>query len=399
MPSNRHAIPSLVSVLVLASFIGCGTESTDTEAPAHVENPVEESDLTTIHLTGEAVARIGIETGTIDDRTVQRRRSFAGELMAPPGSSIKVTAPRAGIIMAPEGTRIPRAGAAVGSGQPLLRLLALPAGDDILGGQSALSVAEARLDNARAKAERAERLLSEGVGSQAEFEDARAELRSAQAAFDAVRARQELMETGRTSVDLSNLSPIVLAAPAAGVVQGVHVAPGQTVVAGMALMEIVDANRLWVRVPVYVGILSEVDRDAGATVVRPGDPAGMAGVVANAISGPPTADPRTVSSDLYYLLPNAARTFRPGERVAVRVPLRGSGLDQRVVPWSAVLHDIHGGTWVYEDLGDHTYARRRVEVKDVVGDLAVLARGPEPGTSVVVTGAMELYSTEFGTAH
>jgi RND family efflux transporter MFP subunit len=303
------------------------------------------------------------------------------------------------MIVAPEGGRIPGAGSTVGRGQPLLRLVALPVGDELLGGEGALSVAEARLDNARAKAQRAQQLLSEGVASEAEFEDAQTELRSAQAAFDAVLARQELLASGNTSVDLSSLSPILLSAPASGVVHGVHVAPGQTVPTGMALMEIVDANPLWVRVPVYVGVLSEVDREGGASVVRPGDPPEAPGLPAVAIAGPPTADPQTVSSDLYYRVPNPDGGLRPGERVAVRVPMRGGEEAGRVVAWSAILHDIHGGAWVYEALGNHTFARRRVEVRDVVGGFAVLSRGPEPGTAVVVTGAMELYSTEFGTAH
>jgi RND family efflux transporter MFP subunit len=399
MVSKQHGLSGFLPVLFLVLAVSCGTESADSEPPAHVENPVEEGDLTTIHLTEEAERRIGIEVGAVEERSVQRRRSFAGELMAPPGSAVAVTAPRAGMIVAPEEGRIPQAGSTVASGQHLLRLIALPAGDEMLGGEGALGVAEARLENARAKAERAQRLLGEGIASQAEFEDARAELRGAQAAFDAARARQELLETGSTSVDLTSLSPMPLAAPAAGVVLGVHVAPGQTVPTGMALMEIVDARALWVRVPVYVGVLSEVDRDNEASVIRPGDPPDATGIGAGAIAGPPTADPQTVSSDLYYRVPNPDGSLRPGERVAVRVPLRGSDSDARVVPWSAVLHDIHGGTWVYEDMGGHAYARRRVEVEDVVEGFAVLSRGPEPGTPVVTTGAMELYSTEFGTAH
>ncbi|MFC1661548.1 efflux RND transporter periplasmic adaptor subunit [Gemmatimonadota bacterium] len=399
MVSKQHGLSRLLPFLVLVFSPGCGAEAGDSQAPAHVENPVQESDLTTIHLTEEAEQRIGIEVGAIEGRSLQRRRSFSGELMAPPGSAIAVTAPRAGMIVAPEEGRIPGAGSSVRTGQTLLRLVALPTGDELLGGAGALGVAEARLENARAKAERARQILRDGVGSQAEFEDARAELLSAQAGYDAVLARQELLETGSTSVDLSSLSPILLSAPAAGVVHGVHVAPGQTVPTGMALMEIVSANTLWVRVPVYVGIISEVDRGAEASVIRPGDSSEAIGTPATAIAGPPTADPQTVSSDLYYRVANPQRELRPGQRVSIRVPLKGSESDERVVPWAAVLHDIHGGTWIYEAIGDHAYARRRVEVKDVVEGYAVLTRGPEAGTPVVVTGAMELYSTEFGTAH
>ena len=86
--------------------------------------------------------------------------------------------------------------------------------------------------------------------------------------------------------------------------------------------------------------------------------------------------------------------------MTARVPLSGSASVQTVVPWSAVMLDINGGAWIYEVLEDRLYARRRVEVTDVVDDYAVLGRGPPPGTPVVVVGAAELYSTEFGdTSH
>ena len=40
--------------------------------------------------------------------------------------------------------------------------------------------------------------------------------------------------------------------------------------------------------------------------------------------------------------------------------------------------------------------RRPVEVRDVVDRVAVLARGPAPGTRIVTAGAAELFGTEFG---
>ena len=127
------------SLLLASGFLsGCGAGNGSSDAPAHVENPVQEADRTTIHLTEEAERRIGIELGSIEVRTVRRRRSFGGELMAAPGSEVSVTAPRAGMIVAPEGGRIPGAGSFVSAGQSLLRLVALPAGDELLGGAGSL---------------------------------------------------------------------------------------------------------------------------------------------------------------------------------------------------------------------------------------------------------------------
>jgi hypothetical protein len=70
-----------------------------------------------------------------------------------------------------------------------------------------------------------------------------------------------------------------------------------------------------------------------------------------------------------------------------------------VVPEAAVLYDIHGATWVYEDLGGNAYARRRVEVARHAGDRAVVSRGIGEGAKVVTTGATELFGTEFGAGH
>jgi len=164
-------------------------------------------------------------------------------------------------------------------------------------------------------------------------------------------------------------------------------------------MDVLDSNPLWVRIPVYVGLLQEVDPDAEASVFQAGAGEAGEGYPAVAITGPPTADPGTASADLYYRVPNPDGALRAGERVSVRIPLKGAEAVETVVPWSAVLLDIHGGTWVYEVVEDHVYSRQRVEVRDVVGGFALLSRGPPPGTPVVVVGAAELYSTEFGTAH
>ena len=88
-------------------------------------------------------------------------------------------------------------------------------------------------------------------------------------------------------------------------------------------------------------------------------------------------------------------TLSPGERVNVR--LTGKGTETAlVVPHSALLNDIHGGTWVYVRTAPHVYVRRRVEVQDIVNDLVLLSRGPDVNTPVVTNGAAELYGVEFG---
>jgi hypothetical protein len=124
-------------------------------------------------------------------------------------------------------------------------------------------------------------------------------------------------------------------------------------------------------------------------------------VVAKPVAAPPSASPLGSTVDLFYELEQPADAgsarFSPGQRVGATLPLKGEA-QSLVVPWSAVTFDVHGGTWVYENVGPRAYARRRVQVRYVVVEQAVLADGPPAGTSVVIQGVAELFGREMGFA-
>ncbi len=66
------------------------------------------------------------------------------------------------------------------------------------------------------------------------------------------------------------------------------------------------------------------------------------------------------------------------------------------MPYAAVLNDIYGNAWTYVVSGERQFTRRRVTVRWVDEELAILAARPEAGSQVVVAGAAELFGTEFG---
>ncbi len=72
---------------------------------------------------------------------------------------------------------------------------------------------------------------------------------------------------------------------------------------------------------------------------------------------------------------------------------------QKVVPYSAVLYDAHGKTWVYTCPKPRTFVRHQISVDYIEGDLAVLSDGPSTGTGVVTVGVAEVYGTEFEMGH
>jgi multidrug efflux pump subunit AcrA (membrane-fusion protein) len=175
------------------------------------------------------------------------------------------------------------------------------------------------------------------------------------------------------------------------------VALGEVVSAGATLFEVMKYDPIWIRVPVYAGELGQLATDQPADVLPLGSEGQAQGIQAKPIDAPPTATLLAATVDLYYELPNGDGRFRPGERTTVRIKLPGAA-EQLVVPWAAVMHDINGGTWIFEKTADHTYASRRIQVRYVMDGLAVLASGPAAGAKIVTAGAVELWGTELGFA-
>ena len=70
-----------------------------------------------------------------------------------------------------------------------------------------------------------------------------------------------------------------------------------------------------------------------------------------------------------------------------------------VVPYSAIVYDPNGVTWVYTVPEPLTYVRAKVVVATVGGSKgteAVLSDGLPVGTPVVTEGVIELYGAELG---
>jgi RND family efflux transporter MFP subunit len=375
-------------------FAGCGgaeeVEKSDERKPASVTAPVKEADLTTITLSPEAEKRLAIMTLTVERKAVTRMRTVGGEIAAPSGSSLSITAPVAGTLQG--GTSVPTAGAAVTRGQPLFRLVPIPPSerDAAVDAQQAVETAAARVAASALKVQRAERLVKDGAGSRRQLEEAQAEFSVAEAELKAANGRVMLAAQSRTSP-----TGVAIEAPQTAMVQAVHVRDGQTVAAGAPMLDLVRLDTVWVRVPVYAGESSDINTRAPAEVLTLGDPTDANGFLARPIPAPPSANATTAGVDLYYQMVNSGLRFRPGERVAVRLPRRASD-EALVVPKAALLHDAFGGTWVYVQRQPQVYVRQRVVVQDMSGPLAVLSLGPEPGARVVTDGAAELFGVEFG---
>jgi multidrug efflux pump subunit AcrA (membrane-fusion protein) len=144
-----------------------------------------------------------------------------------------------------------------------------------------------------------------------------------------------------------------------------------------------------------VGDLEEVDLKAPALVAPLAAPAKAKAAVARPVPAPPTATPAAGTVDAYYEMANPSGALVPGQRLGASLPLRGEE-ESLSVPWTAVVIDVDGGTWVYEQSGPLKFVRRRVAVRHTLGEDALLASGPAAGTAVVLAGAQELFGAETG---
>jgi RND family efflux transporter MFP subunit len=377
----------VVAMVAIATACGSPEAAAPPPAPSHVAAPVKESALTTVTLSEDAERRLGITTAEVEHKPLPRTRTYPARVEAVPGAGASIAAPVAGLLVAPS-PLLP--GRKVERGEVLLRLKPLVAAEaDLLArGERDLAVAQARVDAAKLRADRLATLARDGASSQRSAEEAATDLAVAKADLAEVTVRNARIRQNPFSADVG----LPLRAPEAGTVLRLTASPGQVVPAGAQLVELARIDRAWLRVAVYAGDLELVARQQPATVTRAGSREIRP---ATPIEAPALADPTSATVELVYAIDNADASFLPGQRVLASLPVAGTE-PVSVVPLAAVLYDIHGGAWVYAAVAPHTFQRRRIEIRDVVGSEAILERGPAPGTALVTAGAAELYGTEFG---
>ncbi len=388
----------LVWLLFVAALSACATPKAADNKPAtvtaaKVEHPVKEADLATIKLTPQAEQRLGIETVAVERRMVGRTRDYSGEIMLPPDRTMIVAAPFAGTLSLPDNAATLAVGSFVRQGQPLFRVTPYLTPERDLHPQLERDVASAteKLNAAKLRLDRAQQLLEGQAGSVKNVEQTREEVALAENDLKAAQSRLAIFNRDPLNADVS----VTVKAPIGGLIQKVHTTVGQATTGGAALVEITNLASVWVRVPVYVGELNRLTRKAAARIHGLADAPGTSTRMARPIAAPPSANALASTADLYFSLSNGDGSLRPGQRVGVTLNQQGAE-ESLVVPWSAILHDIHGGAWVYESSGAQSFVRRPVEVRYIADGQAVLARGPAVGTKIVTAGAAELFGTEFG---
>ena len=371
---------------------------------ATVPKPANESQFNTVILSADAEKKLGLARGTAKIEKMPRNRFYGGDVTIPPGRAIVVSAPVSGLVKAPsKENAIPNAGATIDAGQPVLQLLPLltPEGRATLAqarvdAEGVEKKAKIDLDGAKLAFDRAKMLLDDKTGSQRMVDEARVLYEGMQKTHEAAVERVKLLVRVTGEADSGTTTPIPLTSPEKGVLRILSVVAGQHVPAGAVLFEVVDTRSVWIRVPVYVGDLPDLDLAQSSRIGNLSKRSQEPLLEAKPVVAPPSANALAGTVDVFYQFDNTTAKYSPGHRVGVTIPIRGEA-ESLTIPWAAVIHDIQGGTWVYEQTVEHTYVRRRVVVQYVVGERAVLKDGNlKPGATLITGGSAELFGTETG---
>jgi biotin carboxyl carrier protein len=378
--------------------------------PANVPKTAKEEQLTTFSLKPEAEEALKLQFGKIERKPLPRTRFYGGEVTVPPGQTIIVSAPFSGVLQTVKGV-LPQIGAHVNKGDTIFNIVPLLTAEGRANLASALVEAQGQINNAESNKkatvivrDRARTLLMDDAGSKRQFDDADAAYELALSVLKAAEDRKKKLEELAGDAEKNTATALPIQAPATGILRNVTASSDQNVPGGAILFEVLDISSVWIRVPIHVADEAELDASGSALVgrltARPekiGPPAKDKEKLLEAkrVDAPPSANNIAGSIDIWFKLDNKATNYRPGQRVGVTLPIQSEPMSL-TVPWSAVVHDINGGTWVYEPLADHTFVRRRVIVHYVRDGMAALAVGPKEGTKVVSVGAAELFGTETG---
>jgi membrane fusion protein, multidrug efflux system len=385
--------------LILICQLGCTGAPAKPAAPS--EKPKVEADLAFTNLTTKQYAALMIKTEPVEVKEVQERLTLTGWIMAKPGHEVVLTAPAAGYVKFPNGNKVPIAGDRIDQGREVLAI------DPVYSPVEQIQVdalkrsvesefikAQTTLKTAESDYERILDLYKQNLRSKQDFELA-------------TKARDHAVEDLAAAKDKKKLfdkKTYQITAPQGGTVLQTHVSPGQYVPASAPLVTIIDLNPVWLRVPVPEFDLPQVDPKASVEVTWKNASQNHADKP-SLFKARPTGrvaqvDPAKHTADIWYELEATkdAGSFVKDQMVTARIPI-GRTEKGVLVPYSALVVDTHGHSWIYlergEKNGKHQFERHPVELAGSDNERVIVRASLKGGERVVVDGAGKLFSRDF----
>jgi hypothetical protein len=127
---------------------------------------------------------------------------------------------------------------------------------------------------------------------------------------------------------------------------------------------------------------------------------GVSGSPALGVDKPGHIKPALVEALPGSSLKRVTLTAKAAERLGVQIDeVRADLSGRRIVPYTAIVYDLTGGTWVYVHSDPMAFARQAVKIETIKGDNVYLSDGPPPGTKVLASGVPQVFGAEVGVGH
>jgi RND family efflux transporter MFP subunit len=238
--------------------------------------------------------------------------------------------------------------------------------------------ANARLLEARSSYDRMRDLVSDAAVSRAQYEQAEAALRSAEAQVDALRGQMELAQ--------NRLGYTRLVSDVAGVVTARGPEPGEIVSAGRMIVQVAREGARDAVFDVPAQIKDSARGNADITVALVSDPKVTAKARVREVS--PRADPVTGTFAVRLRIIDPPPTMRLGSTVTGRMQL--DAVPGAQIPASALVRsDGKTAVWVV-DTKQGTVALRNIAVRASDASAVQVESGLNPGDVVVTAGVQAL---------
>lgn len=361
-------------IIILAVWLG-GKVFGPREAPATAVSPPG-----TFRATPQQLKTFTVEA-------VQTHAFVSEELTE---GKIGVDGDRATPVISPYSGRVTRVIAGLGDTVKAGASLATVEASEFVQAQNDLKVAAAQVKLARSNETRKHALYDAKGGSLQDWQQAQADLASAETALNAVRNRLQIF--GKTEVDIATLesmqvmSPVAtITAPIAGVVVDRQVGPGQYLQAGgTPVFTIADPTSVW--------LLANV-READAGEVKLGQPVEVrvlaypkrifkAGVTYVAA----VVDPVTHRLPVRAEIDNRDLALKPEMFASFRIVTSGA-TESPAVPVAAVVYEgAAAHVWVVA--GDGLLAYRAIRTGRSDSGLVEVLDGLQPGERIVIKGGL-----------
>lgn len=336
--------------------------------------PAEEEIDGAIAFTKEVQWRIPFLTEAAMQGDLAKTVPVTVDVRMQPQAEALVSAPVDGIVRA---ARLPSPGMMVSRGQVLASISStLGGGEDVATLDLAVSEARIARDAAAREVRRMEQLVKAEAVPQRRLDEARTQLRLADAQIAAAQGRRGALAGGGAGV------PVV--APISGEVLGSTLVQGQGVNGGQQLMRIGNPAALWLVARVPEANAAQVSRPVGIELTLPTEVITLGpGSGVSLVQGGAAIDPATRTLPVIFAW--NSRQVRPGQRLQGQL-LTGASEPALSVPASAILNE-GGQDVVYVQIAGETFQRRPVTILRRSGNRVALEGQLKPGERVVTKGA------------